>query len=77
VQRLAVFTDGLQRLAINMAAQTPHEPFFARFFSILAKASLQDEEQLQDALETFLKSQPVEERTDDDRTLVLATLMAQ
>lgn len=76
VQKLAVFTDGLQRLAINMAAQTPHEPFFTRFFAILAQASLQDEEQLQDALEAFLKSQPVEERTDDDRTLVLATLMA-
>jgi len=75
VRKLAVFTDGLQRLAINMAAQTPHEPFFNRFFAILAKASAHDEEQLQDALEAFLKSQPVEERTDDDRTLVLATLM--
>ena len=77
VHKLAVFTDGLQRLAINMAVQTPHEPFFTRFFAILAKASLDDEERLQDELEAFLRSQPVEERTDDDRTLVLATLMAE
>lgn len=74
VQKLAVFTDGLQRLAINMAAQAPHEPFFAKFFSILGQASLKDEEKLQDLLAAFLKSRPVEERTDDDRTLVLATL---
>lgn len=30
--RIAAFSDGVQRLALNMAANTPHEPFFAPFF---------------------------------------------
>jgi hypothetical protein len=75
VRRLAVFTDGIQRLAINMADNTPHAPFFSRFFEVLGNSTLQDEDKLHDALLAFLASGPVDERTDDDRTLVLASLV--
>ena len=74
LKNLAVFTDGVQRLAINMAANTPHAPFFAKFFQVLSQAALEDEEMLQDALLAFLSSEPVSAKTDDDRTLVLASL---
>lgn len=70
--RVAAFSDGLQRLALNMAANTPHEPFFAPFFSGLAKATPEQEDQLQAALVRFLGGAAVNERTDDDKTLALA-----
>jgi hypothetical protein len=73
-QRLAVFTDGVQRLAVNMATNTPHEPFFSRFFRILAATHAADEERLHDDLVAFLRSAPVAARTDDDLTLILASL---
>lgn len=74
VQRVAVFSDGLQRLALNMADNTPYEPFFANFFRVLATARPEQEDQLQSALLTFLRSSAVNDRTDDDKTLALAVL---
>jgi Protein phosphatase 2C len=70
--RVAVFTDGLQRLALNMAANTPHEPFFAPFFAVLSTATDAHEDELQSALVRFLAAPAVNERTDDDKTLALA-----
>lgn len=72
--RVAVFSDGLQRLALNMSNNTAHEPFFANFFNVLASAKPDQEEQLQYALVRFLQSPAVNERTDDDKTLALAVL---
>ncbi len=73
--RIAAFTDGIQRLALNLAANTPHEPFFSPFFNGMAKATSEQEEILQGLLIRFLGSQPVNERTDDDKTLALALWM--
>jgi hypothetical protein len=70
--KVAAFTDGIQRLALNMATNTPHEPFFAPFFNSMEKASADQEDQLQGLLVKFLGSAPVNERTDDDKTLALA-----
>nr|WP_304412401.1 PP2C family serine/threonine-protein phosphatase [Thiomonas sp. FB-6] len=71
-QRVAVFTDGIQRLALNMAQGTAHEPFFRPFFSGLLRATAQQREGLQGLLHHFLDSPAVNERTDDDKTLALA-----
>ena len=73
--RVAVFTDGIQRLALNMATNTAHEPFFAPFFKALSMATSEQEDQLQNALVNFLNSESVNERTDDDKTLALAVLV--
>ena len=73
--KVAVFTDGIQRLALNMAANTAHEPFFAPFFKVLASATTGQEDQLQTALARFLNSDAVNERTDDDKTLALGVLV--
>ena len=70
--RVAAFSDGLQRLALNMVANTPHEPFFAPFFNGMAKATPAHEDQLHPLLVKFLASAAVNERTDDDKTLALA-----
>lgn len=70
--RVAVFSDGLQRLALNMAENTVHEPFFTPFFKGLQQAKPEQEDQLHSALVRFLSSQAVNERTDDDKTLALA-----
>lgn len=73
--KISAFSDGIQRLALNMADNTAHEPFFANFFSVLSKATPGQEDQLHTALVNFLNSDPVNERTDDDKTLALAVLV--
>lgn len=70
--RVAAFTDGIQRLALNMTANTPQDRFFTPFFSGLAKATFEHEDQLTGLLQQFLASDHVNARTDDDKTLVLA-----
>lgn len=71
---VAVFSDGVQRLALQMATNTPHEPFFIPFFDALRRAAPENEEGLHLALSNFLNSERVNARTDDDKTLVIATL---
>jgi hypothetical protein len=73
-KRVAVFSDGLQRLALNMADNTAHEPFFTNFFRVLGASTPEQGDQLHGALLRFLRSPDVNERTDDDKTLALAVL---
>ena len=73
-QLVAVFSDGLQRLALNMADNTAHKPFFTNFFEVLRTSTPEQEEQLHGALTRFLQSSAVNDRTDDDKTLALAVL---
>jgi hypothetical protein len=72
--QVAVFSDGIQRLALNMATNTHHEPFFSHLFKTLETASLDQEDQLHQALIRLLNSEAVNARTDDDKTLVIAAL---
>jgi hypothetical protein len=71
VDELALFTDGLQMLALNFADHTVHQPFFVPMFRKLRSAA--PGEGLARALRQFLRSPAVNQRSDDDRTLVLAT----
>ncbi len=71
-EKVAVFSDGVQRLALNMANNTAHAPFFTPFFAVLETATAAQEDQLQAELVRFLQSPAVNERTDDDKTLALA-----
>jgi hypothetical protein len=75
VIKAAVFSDGVQRLALQMDTNTAHEPFFAPFFKVLSTATSEQEDQLQGALMRFLSSDAVNDRTDDDKTLALAVLV--
>jgi hypothetical protein len=74
-RRAAAFSDGLQRLALDLASGTPHEPLFTRLFGVLAGATAANLDDLQQALLRFLDGAGVNERTDDDKSLALAVLM--
>ena len=74
--RVAAFSDGLQRLVLDMTTNKPYEPFFAKFFQVLAMATNDKEDELHGALVRFLGSPSVNERTDDDKTLAMAVLVS-
>jgi hypothetical protein len=70
---LALATDGLLRLALKLPEYSPHPQFFHPLFSYALEAA--DETQAQAELADFLASARVNERTDDDKTLLLAVRM--
>jgi hypothetical protein len=72
--KIALMTDGLERLALRFDAQTPHVPFFDPLFRALE--TTHDLERLNEGLRGFLGSESIHHRTDDDKTLVLATRCA-
>lgn len=72
----AAFSDGVQRLALDMASNTPHKPFFAPFFNVLATVTAEARDQIPGALAAFLSSDKVNSRTDDDKSMALAVLRA-
>jgi hypothetical protein len=73
IDEIALFTDGLQRLALHFQSQTAHAPFFHPMFTPLRQSPEGFSEKLSHSLAAFLSSPQVNDRTDDDKTLVLAT----
>jgi Protein phosphatase 2C len=71
VSELAVLTDGLQMLALDFTQARVHDRFFAPLFRTVRDGA--DEEVLRASLLEFLNSKRVNNRTDDDKTLLLAT----
>jgi hypothetical protein len=72
VERLALFTDGIERLVLNLSDVIPqaHAPFFDSLFRQFEAST--DSLAFAASLEQFLMSGGINERTDDDKTLVLA-----
>jgi len=70
---VAMFSDGLQRLALVYESRTAYKPFFEPMFGTLRKVNPAACDMLSDQLALFLGNPKVNERTDDDKTLVLAT----
>jgi hypothetical protein len=70
---VAMFSDGLQRLSLSYESRTAYTPFFKPMFGTLGKADLDTCDTLSSQLGRFLDSPKINERTDDDKTLVLAT----
>ena len=73
VHEVALLTDGLQGLALRFATREAHGPFFEPMFARLRREREGQPRSLQQELRAFLGSAPVNQRTDDDKTLVLAT----
>jgi hypothetical protein len=71
---LAVFSDGLERLALDFKLGEVHTNFFTGFFPFLYKEPPGHLVELEQQLAAFLGSDRVNKHTDDDKTLVLATL---
>jgi hypothetical protein len=74
VTGLAIMTDGLIRLALNMARNEPHASFFGPLLAFTMQAD--DLTQAGKQLAAFLASERVCARTDDDKTLVLVVHMS-
>jgi hypothetical protein len=69
---VAAFSDGLERLCLNLEDGTPHSPFFGTFFRRVRATA--DPAEAQAMLEALLRSPRVRERTGDDLTLLAGTL---
>ena len=65
-------TDGLEGVAIRQSDWTPHPPFFQPFDEYLAETP--EPEEAPTYLEPFLTSDRLNERTTDDKTMLLAHL---
>ncbi len=72
IDALAGFTDGLERLALSFSEKAVHGPFFAGMLAALKEREI---EVMRPDVEAFLTSDRVIARTDDDKTLVLATAL--
>jgi hypothetical protein len=73
IDEVAMFTDGIQRLALDYRARSAHAPFFAPLFAWLRPRPGGLSRELSDSLSVYLNSEKINSRTDDDKTLILAT----
>lgn len=65
----AIFTDGIQHLAMKHTDWSPHAAFFGPLFDFAGAVA--DEALASSELEAFLAGPKFDSRSDDDRTLVL------
>lgn len=72
INEVALFTDGIQGLALKYDIQGAHTPFFKPLFAYLQSASEEVMPQLNEQMEAFLNSEAVNAKTSDDKTLILA-----
>lgn len=78
VTDVVLMTDGVAFLAVRAADGTPHAPFFDHVTApFRAEAETWDETATREWLAMFLGSSPVNARTDDDKTLVIACRSAR
>lgn len=73
ITNIALLSDGLQMLALDMSEGKPYAPFFSPFFNFVAKVT--DETEAKEQLVAFLQSPRTTDRADDDLTLFIATLV--
>jgi hypothetical protein len=71
LKSIAIFTDGIQRMALKLPLGDPHPPFFTPLFDQFERLTESDMENL---LGDFLDSPRVNARTDDDKTIAVAHL---
>lgn len=75
IEEIALFTDGVESVAVRSADGEAHGPFFDGVFPELRRAprAPAKDAALSGALGAFLASDRLSSRTDDDKTLVLAS----
>ncbi|MDY7524632.1 PP2C family serine/threonine-protein phosphatase [Sphingomonas sp. 10B4] len=75
LDRIALLTDGIERLALDFVRRVAHRPFFDGLFkTVTSGCSAGANRPLSRQLAAFLDSDGVNTRTDDDKTLILAAL---
>lgn len=73
IDEVAVFSDGIENLVLHAASRTVHAPFFDAMFPPVRQHLPGFAVDLSLGLEKYLLSPRICDRTDDDKTLVLAT----
>jgi hypothetical protein len=74
IDEIALFTDGLENLVLHHSSKTVHDPFFNSLLKpIRQSTSAGHDENLSEKLKVYLASPAFCERTDDDRTLLIAS----
>lgn len=74
IAEVALFSDGLENLVLNKTSRTVHAPFFDSMFpSVRRSRAGGPDAALGRDLEKYLSTPTVTDRTNDDKTLILAT----
>jgi hypothetical protein len=74
IESFSAFSDGIESLVLHYASKTVHDPFFNNMIAPLQEALNEGlDERLSASLLNYLSSDRVCARTDDDKSLVLAT----
>lgn len=74
IDEFALFSDGIEKLVLHDASKSVHQPFFDNMFPpVRAARDAGALVMLSSGLERYLSSPAICERTDDDKTLVLAS----
>lgn len=74
IKHISLLTDGLQQLTLNYEHKTVHKPFFDNLIQVLKQAQLPEHlEILNRKLNEYLQSDAINNRTDDDKTIILAS----
>jgi Protein phosphatase 2C len=76
VDEVAIFTDGMERLVLDLQEKIAHAPFFRTLFGWVAKtepATVNQEIPTSEVMGRYLGSKQINDRTDDDKTLILAS----
>ena len=68
---VALLTDGMEMMSLDFSSKTPHLPFFNPLLKTLKEAD--DSQDLGEDLRRFLQSDSVRSRSDDDKTIIVAT----
>ena len=72
---IAIFSDGIERMVLDFKAKTAFARFFDRMFAPLKGVHPGRDRLLSRQLRDYLSSKPVNDRTDDDKTLVMARMI--
>ena len=76
VDEIAIFTDGIERLVLDLQEKTAPAPFFRTLFGWLVKtepAAIEEVIPASEVMGRYLGSKQINEKTDDDKTLILAS----
>lgn len=76
VDEVAVFSDGIERLVLDMSAKSVYSPAFRPIFEWLVGTTPDRAGAPSAALAAYLGSDHVNKRTDDDKSLVMASRAA-
>jgi hypothetical protein len=74
IDEIALFTDGIEHLVLHQSTKTVHDPFFNSLLKPIRGSEISGyNENLSKQLEMYLASAKFAERTNDDRTLLIAS----